>query len=91
MKIQPKHIRGVVNCMLALGMLAVCGMPSVVRAETKEVRIAQQFGLQFLAVNVMVGEKLIEKHARALGLGVFRTLLLTCFQNRAQGQGRDVR
>lgn len=54
MKIQPEQIRGVVNCMLALDMLAACGMPPGAHAETKEVRIAQQFGLQFLAVNVMV-------------------------------------
>lgn len=76
MKVQPKQIRGVVNCMLALSMLAVCGTPLVAYAETKEVRIAQQFGLQFLAVNVMVGERLIEKHAKAVGLGDIKVRLI---------------
>ena len=39
-----------------------------VRAETTEVRIAQQTSIAFLQFNVMKHQNLIEKHAKALGL-----------------------
>jgi NitT/TauT family transport system substrate-binding protein len=38
-------------------------------AETNEVRVVKQIGLGFLPIMVMEHEKLIEKHARAAGLG----------------------
>jgi len=66
---RPRFDMGRVACaVLAAGALALGGAAQDARAEGKEVRIAQQFGLQFLAVNVMMAEKLVEKHARALGL-----------------------
>jgi len=44
-------------------------------AEVREVRIAQQFGLSYLPVHVVVEQKLIEKHARAAGLGEIKVAL----------------
>jgi NitT/TauT family transport system substrate-binding protein len=39
------------------------------RAEVNEVRLAQQFGINYLPLTIMRTEKLVEKHAAALGLG----------------------
>ena len=43
--------------------------------ETKEVRIVQQFGLSYLPLHVAVEQKLIEKHAKAAGLGDLKVTL----------------
>lgn len=42
---------------------------NVARAEVNEVRLAQQFGINYLPLTIMRTEKLVEKHAAALGLG----------------------
>src|SRR5712671_6093207 len=39
------------------------------RAEVSEVRISKQYGLPYLSVVIMEQNHLIEKHAKALGLG----------------------
>src|SRR5215831_4732367 len=39
------------------------------RAESPEVNVAQQYGVSFLPLMVMEREKLVEKHAKAAGLG----------------------
>jgi NitT/TauT family transport system substrate-binding protein len=39
------------------------------RAETKEIRCAQQYGLSYLALMMMEDGHLVEKHAQRLGLG----------------------
>jgi NitT/TauT family transport system substrate-binding protein len=39
-----------------------------VRAETNEVRFAQQFAFTYLQINVMKHQQLVEKHAAALGV-----------------------
>src|SRR5687768_5818138 len=44
-------------------------------AERGEVRIVQQFGLSYLPLHVAVDQKLIEKHARAAGLGDLKITL----------------
>lgn len=44
-----------------------------VRAEVSEVTIAQQYGVSFLPLMWMEHNKLIEKHAKALGLGELKT------------------
>jgi len=54
---------GVAACILLLAV-SVC-----VRAETSEVRAAQQFGLSYLPLMIMEDSKLIEKHAKVAGLG----------------------
>lgn len=54
---------------LAFGLAAsflVSALPA--RAETNEVRIAQQFGIGYLPLIVVRNQKLIEKHTAALGL-----------------------
>ncbi|TMG92529.1 MAG: ABC transporter substrate-binding protein [Betaproteobacteria bacterium] len=50
-------------CMLSLGIAAPA------HPETSEVRAAQQFGLSYLALMMMEDSKLVEKQAKAMGLG----------------------
>jgi len=52
-------------------LLAAIVVPA--RAEQSEVNIAQQYGVAFLPLMVMEREKLVEKHARAAGLGEVTT------------------
>ena len=51
-----------------LAVLAVA-LPLSVRAETKEIRAAQQYGLSYLALMLMQDGQLVEKHAKHMGLG----------------------
>lgn len=53
----------------ALILLAACALAAPLRAEVSEVRISKQYGLPYLSVVVVEHERLIEKHAKALGLG----------------------
>jgi NitT/TauT family transport system substrate-binding protein len=55
--------------LLAL-VLASAGMPAL--AEVKEVNVAQQYGVSFLPLMLMERDKLVEKHAKATGLGEVR-------------------
>ena len=48
-------------------LLAAIGLPA--RAEVSEINIAQQYGVSFLPLMVMERERLVEKHAKAAGLG----------------------
>ncbi len=52
-------------CLLAVASL--CGT-SAVQAETNEVRMSRQFGLNYLAIDVMLEQKLIEKYCKEAGL-----------------------
>ena len=54
-------------CVFALAVAAPA------RAEVSEVTIAQQYGVSFLPLMWMEHNKLIEKHAKALGLGDIKT------------------
>src|SRR5437667_9197074 len=66
---QVSFVRRLQFCIAALcGMLAL-GSAVPAHAETDEVRAAQQFGLSYLALMIMEDSKLIEKQARAMGLG----------------------
>jgi sulfonate transport system substrate-binding protein len=47
----------------------VLALPTLARGETSEVRAAQQFGLSYLALMIMEDSALVEKHAKAMGLG----------------------
>jgi NitT/TauT family transport system substrate-binding protein len=51
-----------------LAALAVA-LPLAARGEAKEIRAAQQYGLSYLALMMMEDGHLVEKHAKALGLG----------------------
>ncbi len=53
-----------------LGLLWASALPiPAASAEETTVRIAQQFGLSYLPLDIAIDRKLIEKHARELGLG----------------------
>jgi NitT/TauT family transport system substrate-binding protein len=59
---------------VSFSVVALCGAlffataaPAV--AETSEVRAAQQFGLSYLALMIMEDSRLVEKQAKAMGLG----------------------
>lgn len=54
---------------LAAGLLASVFATTEALAEAKEVRVAKQFGLGYLQFFVMEDQKLVEKHAKAAGLG----------------------
>jgi len=51
-----------------LGLLLLL-FATFAHAETGEVRVARQFGITFLPLMVMEQQKLVEKHAKAAGLG----------------------
>jgi NitT/TauT family transport system substrate-binding protein len=53
------------------GSLLTC-LATAVFAEPKELRVAKQYGLGYLQMMVMEDTKLVEKHARAAGLGDIR-------------------
>jgi len=57
------------------GAAATFAAPAMVRAQTeiREVRIAKQFGISYLPLMVMEDLQLIEKHAKAAGLGDVKT------------------
>jgi NitT/TauT family transport system substrate-binding protein len=57
------------------GAAATFAAPAMVRAQTeiREVRIAKQFGISYLPLMVMEDLQLIEKHAKAAGLGDIKT------------------
>jgi NitT/TauT family transport system substrate-binding protein len=59
------------NVLLGL-LLAAVVVPA--RAEQSEVTVAQQYGVAFLPLMVMERDKLVEKHARAAGLGEVNTI-----------------
>src|ERR1022692_3875233 len=56
-------------CALLLAAAAIALTSAPARAETNEVRAAQQFGLSYLALMIMEDSKLVEKQAKAGGLG----------------------
>ncbi len=54
--------------LLAAGIVT-SGWAGTASAETGELRIAKQYGLGYLQLMLMEEQKLVEKHAKALGLG----------------------
>jgi NitT/TauT family transport system substrate-binding protein len=59
----------------AAGALAAACLSTPAWAESNEVRFAQQFGLLYLPMHVVVGEKLVQKHAKKAGLGEIKVSL----------------
>lgn len=53
--------------LLAVSVLLQAAIPSA-RAEIKQVRILEQFGIHYLPLEVMVSRKLLQKHAAAKGI-----------------------
>jgi NitT/TauT family transport system substrate-binding protein len=63
-------VRSKKSRLLALGIAATwMGLVPASAQETKELRIAKQFGISYLPITVMEERKLIEKHVKAAGLG----------------------
>jgi NitT/TauT family transport system substrate-binding protein len=62
----------IVRALAAIALVAVGGA----RAEVSEVRISHGFGVLYLPLMVMSSEKLIEKHAKAAGLGEVKATYL---------------
>lgn len=62
---------GFILRILGVALVLVLATAAVVpaRAEVKEVRLAKQYGLGYLPLVVMEEQRLIEKHAKAAGLG----------------------
>ena len=46
-----------------------CALPAIARAEATRLRVAKQFGVAYMQFMVMEDQKMIEKHAKAAGLG----------------------
>jgi NitT/TauT family transport system substrate-binding protein len=61
--------RRVQRVMAALCSVAALGWPMATSAEVKEVQIARGFAIPHLPIMIMEHDKLLEKHARAAGLG----------------------
>ena len=53
--------------MLAAGLLAAFTAPA--SAEVNEIKIGKQYGLPYIQLVIMEDQKLIEKHAKLMGLG----------------------
>jgi NitT/TauT family transport system substrate-binding protein len=60
---------------VAFAAALVLAVPA--RAEVAELRVAKQFSMGYLQLNVMDHEKLVEKHAAAAGLGPVKIAWLT--------------
>lgn len=60
-------MKGSVRLLLIAALVA--GFPDSAPAETGEIRVAKQFGLGYLQMMLMEEQKLVEKHAKAAGLG----------------------
>ena len=56
-----------IHRMLPLLLLLAATLPA--RAEMSEINVAQQYGVSFLPLMVMERDKLVEKHAKAEGMG----------------------
>src|SRR2546423_8701455 len=59
-------MRRVGFALAAAGFVAALAVPA--RAQVPEIRLARQYSMGYLQFNAMEHDKLIEKHARALGL-----------------------
>ena len=66
MSIQPTTIAALAACGIAV--LATCGSQPA-RAEAQELRLAKQFSMGYVQFNILEHRRLIEEHAKSLGLG----------------------
>ena len=58
-------------------MTLAAAAPPAARAESQEIRLAKQFSMGYLELNVLEHQKLIEAHAKALGLGEIKCVWST--------------
>lgn len=61
-------MRFAANLRVFAGALALLGLLSQASAQVPEIRLAKQFSMGYLQLNVMEHQKLIEKHAKLLGI-----------------------
>jgi NitT/TauT family transport system substrate-binding protein len=61
--------RLILNLFRVIALLAIGAFALPLRAEVSEVRISKQYGLPYLTVVIVEQQRLIEKHAKLLGLG----------------------
>ena len=55
---------------MVLALLLSLVVPTLARAAMSEIKVAKQYGISYLPLMLMEDQKLIEKHARALGVDV---------------------
>ncbi|HXV11348.1 MAG TPA: ABC transporter substrate-binding protein [Burkholderiales bacterium] len=69
-------------------VVALIGFPAASPsfAESNEVRFSQQFGLLYLPLHVVVGEKLVQKHAKKAGLGEIKVSMVALSGGAASNQ-----
>jgi NitT/TauT family transport system substrate-binding protein len=60
------RIKGILN--VVAGAAALFAATATATAEAPEIRLVQQFSIGYLQLNVMEHHKLIEKHAKAMGI-----------------------
>lgn len=60
------HAKGLLRLLAGAALAATLAAPAI--AADDEIRLAEQFSMGYLQLNVMQHEKLIEKHAKALGV-----------------------
>jgi NitT/TauT family transport system substrate-binding protein len=58
-------------------VVAALAVALPLRAEVSEIRISRQYGLPYLSIVIMEQNRLIEKHAKVLGLGVVKVNWVT--------------
>ncbi|MBS1154584.1 MAG: hypothetical protein H6R07_508 [Proteobacteria bacterium] len=61
-----KQIKTLLGAVLGV---AILGSSAQALAEANEIRIAQQYGISYLPTLIIENQKLVEKHAKAAGLG----------------------
>lgn len=59
------------------GAMALLGLTSITSAQVPEIKLAKQFSMGYLQLNVMERDKLIEKHAKLLGIPDVKVSWLT--------------
>jgi NitT/TauT family transport system substrate-binding protein len=62
---------------IILGAVAALGLLTQAHAQVPEIKLAKQFSMGYLQLNVMERDKLIEKHARLLGIPEVKVSWLT--------------
>jgi len=77
-------LKTIVGAAVAASLGLSATSPSL--AESNEVRFSQQFGLLYLPMHVVVGEKLIEKHAKKAGLGEIKVSMVKLSGGAASNQ-----
>jgi ABC-type nitrate/sulfonate/bicarbonate transport system substrate-binding protein len=66
------NLKGIVGTLVGAGAMLCALAPA--KAEVPEIRLARQFSIGYLQLNVMEHQHLIEKHAKALGLDKVKVL-----------------